>query len=261
MLSRAQRLDQVLIVKSLDEAKIRTSKIGLTELERLKSISYNENPSPWYTTSRNDRVKVASLNCAGLAPHYIDVLADEKMLNADIIHLLETSIESTEESKKLSLEGYQSHFINIGRGKGIVTYFKVQMFSHENDFVAPNMQVTKLSSHNLDVFSVYRSSNGNSLELLNRITELLTRGKPTLITGDFNICMLNHSKNRMSKGLMQKGFHQMIKNATHIRGGHIDHVYWKNYDHVWKEPHLELYCPYYSDHDASLITLVKTEIN
>ena len=116
-------------------------------------------------------------------------------------------------------------------------------------------------SHNLDVFSVYRSSNGNSLEILNRITELLTRGKPTLITGDFNICMLNHSKNRMSKGLMQKGFHQMIKNATHIRGGHIDHVYWKNYDHVWKEPHLELYCPYYSDHDASLITLVKTKIN
>ena len=54
---------------------------------------------------------------------------------------------------------------------------------------------------------------------------------------------------------MQKGFHQMIKNATHIRGGHIDHVYWKNDDHVWKEPHLELYCPYYSDHDASLVTL------
>ena len=36
---------------------------------------------------------------------------------------------------------------------------------------------------------------------------------------------------------------------------HIDHVYWKNDDHVWKEPHLELYCPYYSDHDASLVTL------
>ena len=72
MLSRAQRLEQVFIVKSLDEAKIRTSKIGLAELERLKSISYNENPSPWYTLSSNDRIKVASLNCAGLAFPEID---------------------------------------------------------------------------------------------------------------------------------------------------------------------------------------------
>ena len=257
MLSRAQCLEQVFIVKSLDDAKIRTSKIGLAELERLKSISYNENPSPWCTSSRYDRVKVASLNCAGLAPHYIDVLADAKLLNADIIHLVETSIENTEESQKLSIPGYQSHFINISRGKGIVTFFKPPMFTHEDDFVAPNMQVTKFSSHNLDVLSVYRSSDGNSLELLNRIKEMLTEGNPTMITGDFNICMLNHSKNRMSKGLIQNGFHQMIRQATHIRGGHIDHVYWKNNGHVWKQPHLELYCPYYSDHDASLVTLVK----
>ena len=259
MLSRAQRLEQVFIVKSLDEAKIRTSRIGLAELERLESISYNESPSPWYTLSSNDRIKIASLNCAGLAPHYIDVLADEKLLNADIIHLVETSIENTEESQKLNIQGYQSHFINVRRGRGIVTYFKLQMFTHEDDFVAPSMQVTKFSSHNLDMLNVYRSSDGNSLELLNIITEMLTGGKPTLITGDFNICMLNHGKNRMSKGLVENGFHQMIREATHIRGGHIDHVYWKDDDHVWTEPHLELYCPYYSDHDASLITLIRKE--
>ena len=51
----------------------------------------------------------------------------------------------------------------------------------------------------------------------------------------------------------------MIKEVTHIRGGHIDHVYWKDEHSVWKDLNLELYCPYYSDHDASLIRLIKSE--
>ena len=148
---------------------------------------------------------------------------------------------------------------NVGKGKGIVTYFNPSMFTHKKDYVGQNMQVTKFDSHELDVVNVYRSSDGNSMELLKRITEMLSIGKSTLITGDFNICVLNHGKNRMSKGLMENGFNQMIRNATHIRGGHIDHVYWKDSDHVWKTPTLEMYCPYYSDHDASLITLIRNK--
>ena len=133
----------------------------------------------------------------------------------------------------------RSHFINVGKGK------------------QTNMLLTKFTSSELDVINVYRSSNGNSVELLNNMIAMLTIGKPVLITGDFNICMMNHQKNRMSKGLEIKGFRQMIKEATHIRGGHIDHVYWKDENGVWKDPQLELYCPYYSDHDASLIMLMK----
>ena len=119
------------------------------------------------------------------------------------------------------------------------------------------MQLTKFTSNEVDVINVYRSSNGNSVELFNNMIAMMTIGKPALITGDFNICMMNHEKNRMSKGLEMEGFRQMIKEATHIRGGHIDHVYWKDENGVWKDPQLELYCPYYSDHDASLITLLK----
>merc|ERR1711954_261522 len=52
MLSRVQCLDQVYIRKNLDESKIRTSQIGLAELERLKRISFNENPSPWNRSTR-----------------------------------------------------------------------------------------------------------------------------------------------------------------------------------------------------------------
>ena len=256
MLSRAQCLEQVYIVKSLDPAKIRTSNIGLTELHRLKSISFNENPSPWNVPDKDGHIKVASLNCAGLAAHFIDILADDKLLKANIIHLIETSIDKNDDYQP-SLRDYESHFISVGNGKGIVTYFKEKLFTHEQDYIERNMQVTKFTSPELDVINVYRSSGGNSLELLMKLTEMITSEKPVLITGDFNICMLNHENNRMSKGLINNSFKQLIRNATHIRGGHIDHVYWRDEVGVWKTPELELYCPYYSDHDASLITLIK----
>ena len=76
------------------------------------------------------------------------------------------------------------------------------------------MQITKFTSKELDV---YRSSNGNSLELLNNMIAMMSPKKPSLISGDFNICIMNHQKNRMSKGLESEGFRQMIKEATHIR--------------------------------------------
>ena len=181
-----------------------------------------------------------------------------KTLPHGIIHLVETSLEKNA-SEQYKQPGYEAHFINVSKGKGIMTYFKPKIFIHEQDYEAPNMQITKFTSNDVDVMNAYRSSDGNSMELLNRIKEMLTIGKSTLITGDFNICMLNHGKNRMSKGLIENGFNQMVRNATHIRGGHIDHVYWKDGDHVWKGPTLEMYSPYYSDHDASLITLIKND--
>ena len=52
------------------------------------------------------------------------------------------------------------------------------------------------------------------------------------------------------------GFTQMVTTATHIQGGHIDHAYWRDQDSLWNEPELEIYSPYYSDHDALLITIV-----
>ena len=69
MLSRVQQLQQVYILKSLDDSKIRTSHTGLKELERLQTISINENPTPWHKLTEK-AVEVASLNCAGINAHF-----------------------------------------------------------------------------------------------------------------------------------------------------------------------------------------------
>merc|ERR1712155_322568 len=91
MLSRIQCIEQLLIVEKLDTKKLKSSPAALEELRRLESRSFNRNPSPWHK-EEDSSIKVASLNCAGLVPHIQDIRSDEKLLNAGVIHLLETSL-------------------------------------------------------------------------------------------------------------------------------------------------------------------------
>ena len=253
MLSRVQQLKQIYILKTFDESKIRTSRTALEEKERLAKISMNVNPSPWHRDSKNT-IKVVSLNCAGLKPHFKDIQVDDTVLKGDIIHLVETSLE-IDDKNPLNLCGYEVHTMSVGNGKGLTTYFKACVFKNQLDFIAPNMQATKFCSENLDVINVYRSSKGNSLDLLNKLVEMVTPGMSTLITGDFNICFSRNPNNRMSKGLVNAGFQQLVRESTHILGGHIDHVYWMSRNNQWKEPILQRHSPYYSDHDAICITM------
>ena len=82
-------------------------------------VSLNTNPTPWLKDQRNG-VKIATLNCAGLAPHFLDIECDEHLMKADVIHLIETSVEEQDEPH-FSLAGYSSHYISIGNGKGLDT--------------------------------------------------------------------------------------------------------------------------------------------
>ena len=223
----------------------------------MKQTSLNENPTPWLK-SDTESLKVASLNCAGLKPHFADIYVDEHLLKADIIHLIETSLNANDEHD-FCLPGYSSHFLSIGNGKGIVTFYKNGSAHHELDCKENNMQIMKFSSSDLDVISIYRSSNCNSVELLGNILKITSERKPVLITGDFNICYLMNRTNRLIQGLERKDFTQLVKESTHIRGRHIDHAYWRDLEKTWAEPLIERYSPYYSDHDAICLTIRRNE--
>jgi hypothetical protein len=96
------------------------------------------------------------------------------------------------------------------------------------------------------------------LEYLNKKIEL---GRPTIITGDFNICFMENFNNRMIQGLLSLGFDQLVHEPTHIRGRHIDHVYFLDPSNRLK-PIIARYSPYYSDHDGICISIQEvTEID
>ena len=90
-------------------------------------------------------LKVVSLNCVGPLSHFKDIQVDNMLLKGDIMHLIETSLEESDQST-LILDGYGVHLTSVGRGKGIATYYKPDILKHETDFKSNNIQITKYTS-------------------------------------------------------------------------------------------------------------------
>ena len=114
------------------------------------------------------------------------------------------------------------------------------------------MQVMKTIYEKIEVINVYRSSNGKKKELIEKLQQTINPKKLTIITGDFNLCAREEKTNRVSMFLEEIGFSQLVKEASHIQGRIIDHIYINCTEAVID---LERYSPYYSDHDALLVTL------
>ena len=252
MLSRVQNINQVFIVDSFNPKKIYVSSSAHEELKRLRKISFNSNPGVWGKTSP-EVFKIASLNIAGLNTHYADLLADCKILKGDVIQLQETSlIPENYGSFDYDLPGFpETSHISKGNGKGITTYSR--HFSRDSYMDSDNtMQIQKKTFVRLDVINVYRSQNGNHHELIEKLDKMIDKKRFCIITGDFNLCGLNERRNLVTSFLERQGFSQLVKDATHIQGRVIDHVYVNDAACVLE---IERFSPYYSDHDGLLISL------
>jgi exonuclease III len=183
-----------------------------------------------------------------------EIRTDDRLLKADIIHLVECSLTDKDNKDEFSLEGYNQQFITIGPGKGIATYFKNDRFNPAEEVMTDKFQITKFKHEIMDIVSVYRSQSGHSLELLEGLTKMIEAGRITIITGDFNICFMENFSNRMIQGLLSMGFNQLVHEPTHIRGRHIDQVYFLDQSERL-QPIVDRYSPYYSDHDGICITI------
>ena len=253
MLSRVQEINQILIIDKLTPSKLLPNMSAKSELHSMNERSLNTNPTNWNKTGI-DCLKIASLNVRGLKGHIQDLRSDIKLKQANIIHLQETSITDGE-SPDLSFANYSSHFINIGQGKGIATYYHSEKFTHVEDVATETIQITKFSSQHIDSINVYRNQRGLPADLINNLTSLIREDKITIITGDFNICSRIKCNNNVSIHLKSLGFQQYQLGATHIQGGHIDHVYIKNCGPRLIKAETDRYSPYYSDHDGILVIL------
>ena len=255
MLSRIQRLDQLYILNALHPSKLRISRIALTELERLESISMNENPPIWKQKNEN-LWKVAMLNCAGLKPHVEDIKADYNLLHSDILFLVETSLLSNDE---VQIDGYEPYLHNISRGRGMAAFSRMNGFLFLQEIKYIGIHIIKYRKSDVCLLSVYRSSNGNVGLLVESLLKLLQEESCALIMGDFNICNEKKTNNVVKTAMMKNGYRLIIQHSTHICGGHIDHAYWRDSNDLWKEPIIQRHGPYYSDHDALCVTLERKD--
>ena len=217
MLSRVQSIEQLFIVGEFKPEKIYTKKAAEDELKRLENISINRNPKPWDAEKRKT-LKIATLNCAGFVAHNEDIKLDRKLLKGHIIHLLETSLPSNFNEAGLQIDSMKSEFVSVGKGKGIASFITDDLsykFTFESN---PNLQIVKIRLKELDSISLYRSSSKSLIETSESILKMIDLSKATLITGDFNVCLMKRPSNIITTSLKELGFKQLIEDATHIQG-------------------------------------------
>ena len=119
------------------------------------------------------------------------------------------------------------------------------------------MQLSKFSATKIDIISIYRSNKCNEKEFVENLKSLVSANKPTVIIGDFNFCTEEKRLNSISSALSSLDFKQIVSEATHIEGGHLDQIYVRGVENA----EVELYSPYYTakDHDA-LCLAVKLDL-
>ena len=152
MLSRVQELGQLFILGSVPVSKIYADPRALNELERLERVSINNNPTKW---EKQEGVNIFSLNCQSLIPKIKHIREDPVVRQSDVICLGETWLHSDWRDDNLEINGYQLHTNSVGKGRGLATYFKNSQFEHQCDVKEATFQLTKLTSNNVDVISVY----------------------------------------------------------------------------------------------------------
>ena len=255
MLSRVQNIDQVFILGSLPRQKFYADQHALEELERLDSVSVNKNPPLWEQTIPGS-YKICSFNIRSLNEHLEDIKCDPIIRYSDIICLNETWLLNDDDIDSFKVHNYDLHLNSVGHGKGLAVYYDAKKFNHIADIKKALFQSTKMSSSDLDVITVYRSSGGNKDELLDNLKSLIDEDRCTEICGDFNFCSVKELNSSFIKSLNLMGFEEKVKVATHIKGGHIDHVYFHS-PNQRSSLDCMLYSPYYptKDHDAICSTV------
>ena len=258
MLSRIQRLSQLFINGNFDPKKIRANDQAVMAMKNLEAKSMNKNPTLWY--SQKPALRIAALNVAGLSAHYNDLLVDHNLLKADVIHLSETSL-LTQDPDQFALPGFEVTHCTVARGKGVSTYYRAQVSDKvvgTETFKGNNFQLSKLQLEEMDSIHVYRSSDGSIPDTLAALQQMISADRPTLISGDFNLCYRTNATNTLTSQLLMDGFEQLVTEATQIMGGLIDHLYWRDSSSEarFEWPTVERKSPYYSDHDTLMVTLL-----
>ena len=257
-LSRVCALSQIFILNTFDETKMFPNLRALAELERLNSISQNQNPTDWEKEDTG-ALKIYSLNCRSLKKHYSDIIVDDHLLKSDIILLQETWLGENEPADNFSIPGFELHLNSYGKGKGLAIFYNRNLFAHHKDVKEEQLQMSKFASTNIDILAIYRSQKGNLANMNYEIEIMMQPDKPLLIIGDFNYCQSELSTNPTKKFLRQNNFVKLIDEPTHIEGNILDQAHLKDVKRTLTVT-ASLHSKYYTDHKGIAVIIKQSAL-
>ena len=240
MLSRAQKLSQLYILGDLHSTKWKASPSALQELSRLEKNALN---------SRGiGKFQIASLNVRSLPKHFEDI---KTLINfqVDVICLQETWISSDERDQDYNIPDMNLNLNSQGRGRGIATYYNSK-YGFDGRISEKDLQMTKISSENLDVINIYRSSHNKTLK--ERISTLVEPDRPTIICGDIN-CDFSSENPDFFSSLQELGFEKVNQIPTHDEGRNIDCIFVNGF--LDGAVSIRQFGVAFSDHDCFLLKI------
>ena len=251
MLSRVEDIEQIGIMGDFKESNVRIDKNALAELQKMNERSMNRNPTPW--RDGKEAVRIAALNVMNLRNNHRYLVQDPTLRFADIVCVSETWLSDGADG--LSMEGYEVAYNSVGPGKGVAAFFRAEIFNQRTDCRLEGAQMSMFESPEVDVIIVYRSQGQNLEEIADKVDVWRDPAKVTVVCGDMNVCLKKEARNKLTVELESMGFAQLNEEATHIGGGHIDHMYVSR--EAIGSATLERYTPFYSDHDALCLTIAE----
>ena len=263
ILSRVQSIEQLFILEELRESKFYISNKALNELKNLEAKSMNYNPPTWEQKIA-ENLNISLLNCRDIMTKFLDIKEDLMLRKSHIICLNETHLSDNDENREcLQLPDYKLKLNSAGIGKGLASYYKEEKFKFDQRKNIQKAQIMKLSSKECDVINIYRSHNAQISDdqtIIQEMSKIIEKRKLTIICGDMNICYIQKRNNILLAFLESIGFQQLVDEATHIQGGHLDLIF-SNHTAFSYEIDVKIYSPYYTyrDHDAILLTVKPKE--
>ena len=129
--------------------------------------------------------------------------------------LSETWLDKKNDCSSITLSDYEVSLCGGGRGQGMASFYRKQ-FKIKEYREGEQMNLMKVTHNLLDIIGLYSSPNGNPNQLIENLVRLIDKTRPTLVIGDFNICLLKNKDNPVNNFLKSLKFIQLVQRATHI---------------------------------------------
>ena len=250
-----------LFIKSFNPKSITVHKDVSQEMERLRGKPSLSAPDPMIL-SLQSALKIVSLNVRWCLPHLLDLKSDKIIETADIVCLQETFL--TPDQKLVDPISSEMHIFRKDRsssskGGGV-------MIQVSNNILSCTQPVDNIcdieyilvrvmcGSTPINIVTVYIKP-ATTITQLCKGVQLLLRTLDlrilTLIVGDFNVDLKQHTDHKLLSIMSNHSFRQLVDKPTTDYGSLLDHVYINGDLKIA----VDVVDTYYSDHDAVCLSV------